>query len=494
MKNKIKLLSMLGISTLLIGGLASCGESTTNTTGGSTGSTSGTSGTNPNVLDIEFWGTFNKSTTDDIQNQIDLFESIIEYNEGVKVNFKLSQQGGYDEIKTKINQGFTSGIYPTIAVAYPDHVAEYLHFAPDCVVNFDDYINDPEIGFGNDKIEALNDDYTLEEGYVKSFVDEGKQYAVEGTYSFPFLKSTEVLVYNKSVVESIMIPELNNGRPLNDAFMKNLTWDQFITILEYIKDNNEGPDGFNVKYPAFYDSDSNFFITKMIQKDIPFIENGNTAAEKILYNNPEAKDMVREIKDLHDRGLITTKGVEGQYGSNYFTTGDIIFDISSSGGVGYNEIGGGVEIGTVKVPYENAPSYVSQGPTLTLLSHPKNADDEIKVKYAFRLIKFLTSADVNAKIATNSGGYIPVNTYSYETPEYDYFLYDEVNDNNLLSINARCVINDINGQYYNLPTFKGSATVRDNVGGLLTKVLTDQLSIDDAFEEAYNYSVIASTN
>lgn len=486
---KSKTVLSFALATLVIGGLASCGPTTnptTNPTGPTTGPVDG------ETLEIQFWSTFNKDFHDQIEAHINEFEKIILENEDVKVEFKFSQQGGYDDLAQKVSQGFTSGIYPTIAVAYPDHVADWINRVPENVVNIAPLINDPQIGFGKDSIAALNDNYTLEEGYVEAFVEEGSKYAVEGTYSFPFLKSTEIMAYNKTLVESIVIPELNDGYPLNKAFMENITWDQFVTILEYIKENNEGDDGFNVTWPAYYDSDSNLFITKMMQNNVPFIANGATPSEKVLFNNEQARAEVAEIKDLYDRGLISTKGVNnGQYGSNYFSKSEIVFSISSSGGAGYMDLGGDVPVEVVKVPYDNAPSYVSQGPTLCFLNHNNDAKNDIKIKYAYRLVKYLTTAEVNAECAVNSGGYVPVNKYAYDTAQYQHFLYSETNESNVLSINARCVIESVNGAYYNLPSFKGSAQIRDAVGGIITQVLAGTKSIEQAFDNAENDSKLA---
>ena len=490
MKNKKGILT-LALTALVLGGLASCGPTTNPSTSGEapSGSLPGPTG---EKLEIQFWSTFNKDFHDQIEVHINEFERIIKEKEGVDVDFLFTQQGGYDDLATKVSQGFTSGIYPTIAVAYPDHVADWINRVPENVANIEPLINDDTIGFGKDTIAELHDDYTLEEGYVKAFVEEGTKYAVEGMYSFPFLKSTEIMAYNKILVESITIPSLNNGYPLNKRFMENLTWDEFVTILQYIKDNNEGDDGFNVTWPAYYDSDSNLFITKMMQNDVPFIANGATASEKVLFNNDRAKAEVQAVKDMYDNGLIMTKGVNnGQYGSNYFSKSEVVFSISSSGGAGYMDLGGDVPVEVVKVPYDNAPSYVSQGPTLCFLNHNNDAKNDLKIKYAYRLVKYLTTAEVNAACAVNSGGYVPVNSYAYETAQYEHFLYSDTNENNVLSINARCVIESVNGAYYNLPSFKGSANIRDSVGGIITQVLAGTKTIDQAFELAHNDSILA---
>lgn len=489
-----KSLLTFAVSLLAVGALASCGPTSNPSTEGSFGPSdeSTTSLPSGEEITIEFYSTFNQDMHSQIQSHIDEFEAIILREEGVKINFNFSKQGGYDEVADKIGKGFSTGIYPTLAVVYPDNVAGFIDRAPENVADISVYANDENIGFGKDTIADLHDDYELSDAYVSAFVNEGVNYATEGMYSFPFLKSTEILAYDPTLVHSITIPELNGGRQLNKRFMENITWDDFVKILEYIKANNDGDDGFNVRWPAYYDSDSNLFITKLMQNNIPFIQNADNPGDKVLFNNDAAKAEVTAIKDLHDRGLLMTKGANAnQYGSNYFTKSEIVFSISSSGGAGYMDLGGDVDVEVVKVPYDNAPSYVSQGPTLCVLRHPNQANDELKVKYAFRLIKYLTTSEINAGLAVNSGGYIPVNKYSYDTEQYQHFLYSETNENNVLSKNARCVLESVNGAFYNLPSFKGSAQIRDAVGGIITEVLTGIRTVDEAFSRAQEQSILA---
>ena len=46
--------------------------------------------------------------------------------------------------------------------------------------------------------------------------------------------------------------------------------------------------------------------------------------------------------------------------------------------------------------------------------------------------------------------------------------------------------NDINGRYYNSAVFPGSATLRKEVGSLVTNVLNGKSTLDDAFATAIN--------
>ena len=55
---------------------------------------------------------------------------------------------------------------------------------------------------------------------------------------------------------------------------------------------------------------------------------------------------------------------------------------------------------------------------------------------------------------------------------------------------AKAVINEINGNYFNYPVFKGTANCREQVGGIITQVLLDKKDIDTAFNDAYSLAEI----
>ena len=51
---------------------------------------------------------------------------------------------------------------------------------------------------------------------------------------------------------------------------------------------------------------------------------------------------------------------------------------------------------------------------------------------------------------------------------------------------ANVVANEINGNYFNYPVFKGTAAAREQVGGLITQVFLGNETIDQAFDKAEN--------
>lgn len=483
MKKKISKL-LLGLVSCLA--LASCGETTTETTssGGSTNK----------KINVYFWTTTGAQLEEQIESYSLKFEQYIKEYEGVDVDIIIQNQGGYDEIKSQITTGLGSNNIPTIAVAYPDHVASYLADKPGSVVNLAEYINSDTLGFTKDPIAELNDTHD-ETDFIQKYYEEGTIYQEEGVYSLPFLKSSEVMIVNSDLVEGRTFgSEVNNGREITSSYLSQMTWDDLMALCKYVVEHkSEFP---NVKWPLYIDSDSNFFITQCMQRNLPYLGNGDTAEEKLLFNNAETKGMVQDFYDLFNKGYFMTKGNNNsEYGSNYFTKEETLITIGSSGGAGYNDLANSVSgVGVYKVPAANEnPIYVSQGLTLTMFHNPSNSDDQLRIEYGWRFLKYILSSDVNTVLSYASQGYVPVRTSSVTSPSYQAYInpeYDE--DATLLTKTSNVVINDINGSYYNLPLFKGSDAARTQVEGIISSFVRIQsggLTLDQAFENAYEAAV-----
>lgn len=482
MKKFSKLL--LGLVSCL--SLASCGKPTDS----GTTSAGGTQG----KINVYFWTTTGAQLEEQIESYATQFEKYIKQYEGVDVDIIIQNQGGYDEIKSQITTGLGSNIIPTIAVAYPDHVASYLADKPGSVVNLADYINSDTLGFKKDPITELNDTYD-ETDFIQKYYEEGTIYQEEGVYSLPFLKSSEVMIVNSDLVEKRTFgSEVNNGREVTSTYLSNMTWDDLMALCKYVVENkDEFP---NVKWPLYIDSDSNFFITQAMQRGLPYLGNGDTAEEKLLFNNKDTKAMVQEFYDLFDQGYFMTKGNNNsEYGSNYFTKEETLITIGSSGGAGYNDLVNSVNgVGVYKVPAANDnPVYVSQGLTLCMFHNPANADDNLRIEYGWRFLKYILSPNANTILSFASQGYVPVRTSAVTSPSYQAYINPEYEDDEtLLTKTSRVVINDINGAYYNLPLFKGSDAARTQVEGIVSSFVRIQsggLTLDDAFQNAYEAAV-----
>lgn len=447
-------------------------------------------------IKIKWWHTFGQTIVDGLKPKIRAFKQLVKEHDGVDVNIEMSYQGNYDDIATKIANGYSVGNKPTIAVAYPDNVADYLEIAKSAgdkfVVDLDKFIDDQQVGFG--KEEWLGDEYD-ETDFVEDFYAEGSKYAVEGTYSLPYMKSTEIMFYNMTLVKKAMKGVHHNpAQPSVDfdgfdetignsevkikQFMKNLTWDKFMEFNQFVK-TNMSKIGNMLEVPCMYDSDANLVITKMFQNNIGYSSVSEETGKGVIdfATGDDRTALTTLLEDLNDNfkaGLFTTKGVKGTYGSDFFTGEQCMFSIGSSGGSGYNfPEAEAFELGVCRVPHSNNnPLYVSQGPTLALfsdngISAEKNEKTQL---YAWKFMKYITNGQVNAELCVNgSEGYVPVRTSAYETAFFQEFL----EEGEEYAKCYRVILDDINmsAGYLVSEAFKGSAALRDECGTMLTAAI-----------------------
>lgn len=455
------------------------------------------------TVNIYFWHTFGQTIVETLERKINQFVDLVEENEGVKVQIHLSNSGSYDDILKKINDGFAAGNIPTMAVAYPDHVAEYLNretYAGQYVVNLQTMADNEEYGFNTQPY--LGDSAGMDD-FVQTYIDEGTHYAREGLYSIPFMKSSEIMFYNVEAVQLALNgnseftgyrPEFAGSEDQINAFLRNLTWDKFMDFCEFINANKQHISN-TIEVPAYYDSDANLFISKMFQNNVPYSSVNEDGSGNVDFKDGEAlqaaKDIVRELKEDFDKGLFTTKGVKGTYGSNDFTQIKSIFSIGSTGGTGYNvPASDAFTVGVVKVPYDNTPMYVSQGPTLCIMNSSTISEQEnsMRVRYAWEFIKYLTNANNNVEICINgSNGYVPVRESAYETDDFMAF----IEGGDIYAEASRVSFEDIDNNFIVTPVFKGSATLRDEGGSILASVFRNTKDIDTAFDDAINETLLA---
>ena len=130
-------------------------------------------------------------------------------------------------------------------------------------------------------------------------------------------------------------------------------------------------------------------------------------------------------------------------------------------------------------------AYISQGPSVCMLNNPglEADENEAAIKYGWKLIKYLTSKQVNVSLCVaGSEGYSPVRESCYTTETYSDF----IEEGEGYAEAALVTQNDIAGRYYNSAVFPGSATLRKEVGSLVTNVLNGKSTLDDAFATAIN--------
>lgn len=452
--------------------------------------------TKSGAIEIDFWHTFGDKPESALQAKADKFAELVKTVEGVDVKVNLSYQGAYKDVPAKVNNGMKDGELPTMVIAYADHVANYMEKEEDkagkYVVNLDKYINDNELKFGTDVYlgdkEDLND-------IIASYLDEGRQMPRQGTYLLPYMKSTEIMIYNLNAAQVACPAALGWEASKVEENMRTISWEDLMKVAKYI---TEHKDVFpSVEYPVYYDSDSNLFITELYQRGIGYSSFKNGIGH-IDFEEGEAltnaKAMVAELKAAHDAGYLTTKGTEGTYASNNFKDLKTFFSIGSTGGTGYTiPASGEFDVGFAKVPSmgtdKTLEKYISQGPSICFLNNPSisEAENNAKLKYAWKFAKYITSKEINTQLCIGgSEGYSPVRESCYTTETYTDFIESGTS----YAKAAMITQNDIAGKYFNSAVFAGSATLREQVGGIISNVFANKASIDSAFTAAISNTKI----
>lgn len=430
----------------------------------STDKTSSSQKTDDTVT-VTFWHTMGKANQDLLQSMIKSFNKLYP---NIKIN-ESAATGSYEDLESMILKNVSIGNLPTMAFCYPDHVAEYLNSGGTGIVqDLSSFINDSEIGFtkaeGSHKDADGNEVYGKDD-YVKTFWEEGSNYTKEGVYSVPFAKSTEALFYNKSIFDE-------------HGWSVPQTWDQMWDLCREIKATL--PD----VTPLGYDSDSNLFISLCQQMNIPYT---SATGNHYLFDNAQAKAMMSDLKSKYDEGLFITKGSSGNntYTSTKFTQSELLMSIGSTGGTTYNQ-SVNFEVGVAEPPAvdTNNKAVVSQGPSICFFNSKGNNSSNAQLRAAWQFYKFISSAE-NSTLYSISTGYQPVRTSSYETETYKQFAADTTSLMNKVAKASSGMLDS----YFNSPVFVGSAKARSEVGSLVTAVLVNSKTVDQAFTDALSNCV-----
>jgi multiple sugar transport system substrate-binding protein len=407
------------------------------------------------ATEIQWWDTFGASgtTATTMKQLITAFQAVYP-----NITVTRTSKDSYPNIYSAISQAIPGGTAPTMAIAYPDHVASYLYSG--AVENLAGYIADPVIGLGvNDKTNAgaLSD-------YVQSYMGENTNYASNGVYSMPFTKSTEVMFYNKTQFDANnwSVPE---------------TWTEMWNTCKSIKES--GATGVT---PLGYDSDDNLFITKCEQEKIDYT---SASTPHYLFNNAKAKSMVTDLKTNYDKGYFLTKGTSANstYTSTQFTNQTLYMTVGSTGGTTYNYTED-FDIGVAGIPQAdtNSPKVISQGPSICMF---KSATQNQRYA-AWLFYKFVTNAS-NTALWSTVTGYNPVRTSAYTTDvwtEWESEAESSGGKQGLIKAVADFVKTNYASAYFSSPAFRGSSTARTEVGGIVSSVLLGNKTVDTAFSDA----------
>ncbi len=463
-----KFLSKLLVLTLVIALsgavslLAACGESSD---GGE-------------VVDYEHTIVFYSSQGDALQTvtqtAIDAFE---EKYPGWKVEH--TKPGGYDEVRNKITNDFNAGTQPDLAYCYPDHVAQYLKTGK--VVNLDKYITSTEtvngnmIGFTEEELADFVPKY-YEEGQAKNFSwsDFATLYpgmTDESMLTLPFVRSTELMYYNKTLLSQLKLQPAD-------------TWEELWAQCEQISKR------FDKVTPLGYDSGANWFITVCKQNGWDYT---SPTGEHYLFAGEDQAAWLDMIASYGPQGkeYITTQELINAYTSSLFIKGEdggLAYCIGSSGGASHQNPGKAFEWGIAPIPGTKKAdgtidrSVISQGPSFVMLTGGNKVTNATeKEKMTFLFMKELLEPTFQAAFSSESG-YNPVRQSTSEIASYKKFL-----DGSETNITAAAVklAESLKEDFFVSPAFVGSSTARDQAESLLKIVMAKEKTAEQALLEAY---------
>jgi len=406
-----------------------------------------------------------------------LEEYIAEFNKLYpNITVVYESVGGYDDVRDQIKTEITVGNQPNIAYCYPDHVA--LYNLAGAVATLDNLIESDipvTLADGTTEILGLTDEEKND--FIKGFYDEGAQFGDGLMYTMPFSKSTEVLYYNKTFFEqnNLSVPT---------------TWDEHEAVCAAIKaiDPNSIPLG--------YDSESNWFITMCEQLKSDYTSATKVDGSNFLFDNDENKEFVKRFNEWYNKGYLTTQTLYGSYTSGLFTaqTGTRSYmSIGSSAGATHQrpakDANGNYpfEVGIAPIPQMDAannPKVISQGPSVCIFK--KDNPQEVVASWLF--VKFLTTSTEFQADFSMASGYVPVLKSVANDPTYKEFT-DKADGGDYVAALSAKVCLEQESYYYTSPAFNGSSMARDQVGALLTKLLTETALTDDIMDRAFRDAI-----
>ncbi|MGI5888988.1 MAG: ABC transporter substrate-binding protein [Oscillospiraceae bacterium] len=339
---------------------------------GGSESSSGQSGSSDSAVDLEVWYAISGNSGETFVSMAEEFD-----NSNDNISLELSYSGNSSDTATKVSAALLSGDAPDVALMY----AGPLYTGGRDDFTMQELIKDED--FNADDIYSGMWDYC-------SYMD-------KGICAVPFGISTQIMYYNKDLVEAAGIDMTNPPE----------TWDEFLevaeTCMEYGKANvSDDTIGFDT-------TDSAWLFKSMLKQngcDIIETSDGTITAD---FADDAAVEVADYWKSLVDAGVMPAG--EHSNAENKFLAGTCAFIAASSNRISRWEGATTFEIGAIEMPSFGEKSLALGGNVLVILT-----DDETKVNAAWEFIKAMTTTENNIKFSLATG-YLPIRKSAVESSE-----------------------------------------------------------------------------
>ncbi|HPQ61858.1 MAG TPA: extracellular solute-binding protein [Bacillota bacterium] len=392
-------------------------------------------------ISISLWHSNGETIETALKAYADDFEVYMNTTYGLTVDVTINKAASnYDDLRqTIVSLINASGELPNIVQNYPDHVMEYI--SNRALISLTPYIDDSTWGYG-DGDDAFED-------ILEIYRRENCQYTTDGEYySIPFNKSTEVVIYNKTLFDDMIADGVIDSFPttwqdlfaLSDEIIARSgdMIDQIAAILNKSPNTSMHKTASEIAdmkanfVPFSYDSSANAFITLLRQWGGEYTSIDTQREGVILFNNDQAEQMLSFVYENKDIFTVPAYWAS-DYASDLFVLGETAVTIGSTGGARYNtpdivaytegteEIEEQTfEVGITSMLYnEDHPEYataIQQGTNMSI-TNEGTAEQQL-VSWLF--LKYLTSAEVQLNFALETG-YSPVRSSVYTEEEYIQF-------------------------------------------------------------------------
>lgn len=328
-------------------------------------------------IEITFWHVYGQSKSALLDDMIYNFNLMYP-----NITVISTSQQSYNDLNNKVLLSIATGTNPNLVLGYTDSMLEYLE--TESILPLDSFISDNNWGVDIDD-------------FISSYVDENTQYENGYMYSFPFSKSTEMMVYNKSKFEANGITVPTDGV---------ITWAMLDTWAETMVGSGEN----QCDYLINYDSPYTLFINTANQWNVPFTNSDG----EILINNENTIAMLEFLQARFNNNTLAIPLAWNQnYGSSHFINEDVCMTVGSTAGVNYNiPSDSAFEVGIAPIPQYDLEhkSVTQQGPNIAIMRN--SSDAERLASWLF--IKYLTNTENTSRWSTYTA-YLPVRYSSYNT-------------------------------------------------------------------------------
>lgn len=364
-------------------------------------------------VEITFWHAMNGDLEKSLTS---LTEKFMAENPNIKVT--LQNQSSYKDLQQKITATVASPKdLPTMTQAYPDWM--FNPIKDNLVTDLTPYIENETLKFDN------------YEDILPSFREAAK---IDGKiYGMPFNKSTEVLWYNKTLLD-----ELGLKAPT--------TYDELVQVAKTIKEKKgiagAGFDSLNTYYTTFLKTEGKTF-------DSSFDVTSEASAKALNY-------YLEGVKEGYFRIAGTDNYLSGPFGN-----GTVAMYVGSNAGENFVKQGVGDKFEVAAAPYPTSAS-LQQGTDLYVFS---SATAEQKTA-AYMFLKFLTTKENQITWASETG-YMPVRQSAIDSEEYK-------KSGSLIAP----ILSDATKNLYTNPVVSGADAAYREAGTVMENVLANPNNAD----------------